>query len=157
MPKIIVSNTTPIITLLGLSCLNLLKYLYQKIMIPQAVWQEVEEGKHKSFYADLTSFDWIEVKTVQNQQALGFVMNELDKGEAETIVLAKEIGADLVIIDEKLGRNYATLQGLICTGTLGILLKAKENGLIEAVLPYLTKMEQNGIWLGEKVQKIYTS
>lgn len=74
----------------------------------------------------------------------------MDKGEAEVIVLANELKADLVIIDEKLGREYATYFNLKLTGTIGVLLKAKENGLIKKIAPLLKTMKENGIWLSPK-------
>ena len=92
----------------------------------------------------MSAVDWIEIKTTSLPNLFTGV---LDKGEAEVIMLAKELKADLVIIDEKLARRYAQKEGLKVTGTLGILLKAKKLGLINAVKPLLNDMLDNGIWL----------
>ncbi|MBK7409126.1 MAG: hypothetical protein IPJ40_14325 [Saprospirales bacterium] len=92
----IVSNTTPILSLLKIGQLSLLEKLYTKVIIPKAVWQEIEAGKDKAFYVDLFILSWIEILPVENQDSVTF-LTDLDKGEAEVIVLAREINADLVI------------------------------------------------------------
>ncbi len=146
----IISNTTPIITLLTISKLELLKEIYGNIIIPKGVFEEIEEGKNKSYYTDLLKIEWIEIKTITDKEPLKY-LHDLDKGESEVIVLANEIKADLVIIDEKLGREYAEYFNLKVTGTIGILLKAKELGLIKEVKPLLNKMSEKGIWLNSKL------
>ena len=75
----------------------------------------------------------------------------LNKGEAETIILANEIDADLVIIDEKLGRFHAKHANLKITGTLGILLKAKKQGMIKSIKPLLKELKEKGIWLNDNL------
>lgn len=98
----VVLDTTPIIALLKLSRLDILKALYGEVSVPHAVFQEIEAGKHKRYYQDLSKIDWINIGTVQDKQVLKYFL-DLDEGEAETIILATEIGADVVVIDEKLG------------------------------------------------------
>ncbi|MEM9687328.1 MAG: hypothetical protein AAF934_10465 [Bacteroidota bacterium] len=85
----VVSNTTPIISLLKLSILDILKDLYVQISIPSAVYQEIEMGKHKGYYQDLSQIDWINIVDIQNKQAVKYFL-DLDAGEAEAIVLATE-------------------------------------------------------------------
>lgn len=75
----------------------------------------------------------------------------MDKGEAETIILANEIDADLTIIDETLGRFHAKNASLKITGTLGILLKAKSSGYIEKIKPLFYQLKDRGIWLSDKL------
>ena len=82
---------------------------------------------------------------------------DLDKGEAEVILLAKEMSADLVIMDEELGRKYAKLAGLTMTGTLGLLLKAKEQKLIENIKPLLFELRQKGVWISPQIINKTTS
>ena len=153
----IISNTTPIITLLTISKLELLRDIYGKIIIPEGVYQEIEEGKNKNFYKDLSQIDWVEIKSISDKKPLKYI-SDLDKGEAEVIVLANEINADLVIIDEKTGREYAKHFRLNLTGTVGILLKAKQLGFIKLIKPLLITMKENGIWLSQRfinqIQKI---
>lgn len=152
MPKVVVCNTTPILTLLGIDVFDVLEKLYDKIIIPNAVFQEIEQGKHK-IYKSLTQLQWVEVKEVQDKSLVEELTKYLDAGEAEVIALGKELNADLVIIDEKKGRNFAQLNNLICVGSLGILLKAKENNFIPFLKPLLEEMQTNGIWISESLVK----
>lgn len=132
MPKV-VSNTTPIISLLKLNRLDLLSHLYKKIHIPSAVYKEIEAGKAKGYYQDLSKIDWIDIVEIQDKQAVKYFL-DLDAGEAEAIVLATEINADLIILDEKLGRFHAKHADLKVTGTIGVLIKAKVAGLINELM-----------------------
>ncbi|MGB6094430.1 MAG: DUF3368 domain-containing protein [Moheibacter sp.] len=149
MPKV-VSNTTPIISLLKIKKLTVLKDLYNDIYIPKEVFNELENGKDKEFYQEISKVKWIKVKEIKDKQSLSYFM-DLDKGEAETMILANEIGADLVIIDETLGRLYAKKSNLKITGTLGVLLKAKNSGYIEKIKPLLYELKEKGIWLSDKL------
>jgi uncharacterized protein len=144
----VVSNTTPIISLLKLAKLDLLKNLYNEISIPFAVFQEIEAGKNKAYYQDLSKIDWIKIVAIKDKKALKYFL-DLDLGEAEAIVLANEIEANLIILDEKLGRFHAKHVGLKVTGTIGILLKAKSNGLIDAIKPIILELIEKEIWISE--------
>lgn len=148
----VVSNTTPIISLLKIGKLEILKDLYQELFIPYEVYLEIEAGKHKEYYTDLSKVEWIRIVKIQNEKSLLFFL-DLDKGEAEAIVLAQETNADLIILDETLGRFHAKHIGLIVTGTIGILLKAKENCIIDKIKPILNELSQKGIWLSEQLIK----
>jgi predicted nucleic acid-binding protein len=79
------------------------------------------------------------------------VLSDLDRGEAEVIALAQELGADLLIIDERLARRHTRRLGLTLTGTLGVLLRAKSTGLIPSVAPLIEQMLRDGIHLGDSV------
>lgn len=146
----VVSNTTPILSLLKIRHLHLLEALYTSIIIPQAVWQEVEAGKNGPFYTDLSLLPWVDIQSVQNPASVQY-LTDLDKGEAEVIVLAREIGADLLIIDEALGRQYAHHFDLTLTGTLGVLLRAKKEGHILQIKPLLEMLRIHGVWLSNRV------
>ena len=148
----IISNTTPIISLLKVDKLNLLKELYAKIIVPKAVYLEIENGKEKPYYHDLTQIDWIEIQEIGNPVSRDFFL-DLDEGEAEVLILAKELNADLVIMDEIMGRRYSKQLGFNLTGTIGILLKAKEEGLIESMKDLLTELTKKGTWLSPKLIK----
>ncbi|MBE8714507.1 DUF3368 domain-containing protein [Sphingobacterium hungaricum] len=149
MPKV-VSNTTPILSLLKISKLHLLHDLYEIITIPEAVFLEIEAGKHLKSYINLVELKWIEIKKINNLQSLDFFF-DLDYGEAEVLVLAKELEADLVILDENLGRRYAQQLGLNVTGTLGVLLKAKQRNLIKSVRECLLELIENNVWISPAI------
>jgi predicted nucleic acid-binding protein len=149
----VVSNTTPILSLLKIGKLDLLKELYGAIYIPKAVYCEIEAGKDKDFYADLNKIDWIKIETVHSQSARLYLF-DLDDGEAETILLAREKAADLVIIDEKYGRRYAKMMNIPLTGTIGVLLRAKEKGLIDSIGPLLDELCAKQSWInGDLIKK----
>ncbi len=151
MPKV-VSNTTPIISLLKLNRLNILQQLYSKIYIPTAVYNEIEAGKSKRYYKDLSKIDWINIVKIQDDQAVRYFL-DLDLGEAESIVLATELNADLIILDEKIGRFHAKHAGLKVTGTIGILIKAKTQELISELKPLLDELVQKNVWISDKLKK----
>ena len=146
----VVSNTTPIISLLKLSCLDILKELYSEINIPSAVYNEIEMGRKKEYYQDLRKIEWIKIKPIQNKQSVKYFL-DLDAGEAEAIVLATEIGADLIILDEKLGRFHAKHADLKVTGTIGVLIKAKNAGLIKNVKPLLVELTKKEVWISDSL------
>ena len=146
----VVSNTTPILSLLKIGQLPLLQTLYQRVIVPEAVWLEIEAGKDKVFYTDLKTIPWFEVQTISNAAAIDY-LTDLDKGEAEVIILAREIAADLVIIDETLGRQYARHFELTYTGMLGILLRAKKEGHLTVVKPLLHQLRENGVWISDQI------
>lgn len=98
----------------------------------------------------MSKISWIEIKSIRDRQPLKY-LHDLDKGEAEVIILANEINADLVIIDEKAGREFAEHFNLKLTGTIGVLLKAKETGLIQEIKSLLNKMIENCIWIYKKL------
>jgi hypothetical protein len=148
---IIVSNTTPIITLLALEKLELLKEIYGKIYVPKGVYEEIENGIEKEFYVDLKIHDWIEIREVNNKLALQQLENHLDKGEAQALILYDELKADLLIIDEKLGRLYAKRQNCNYIGSFGVLLRAKELELIGEIKPLLLQIKQNGIFINDQL------
>lgn len=146
----VISNTTPILSLLKVDRLILLKELYGKITIPKAVFTEIEKGREKPYYQDLSQLDWVDIQEIKNPDSKVFII-DLDEGEAEVIILAKEQNADLVIMDEIMGRRYAKQFEFNLTGTLGILLKSKEKGLINSVEKLLTELMEKGTWLSPKL------
>jgi predicted nucleic acid-binding protein len=148
----VVSNTTPILSLLKIGKLELLRELYGVISIPKAVYHEIEAGKGKAFYTDLSKINWIEIEEVHSPSAKLYLF-DLDDGEAETLLLAQEKAADLVIIDEKCGRRYAKMMDIPLTGTIGVLLKAKEKGLVSAIGPLLEELCAKNSWINDDLIK----
>jgi len=149
MRKVII-NTTPILSLLKINKLSLLHELYGNVIIPYAVYLEIESGKIMRFYEDLKLINWIKIRKL-NDPIARLSLKELDDGEAEVLLLAKEIDADLVVMDEALGRGYAEQMGLKITGTIGILLRAKEMGLVENVGNLLNELISKGVWISPKL------
>ena len=127
---IIVSDTTPISELAKVELLDLLPQMFGKVVIPQGVFDELQIGQHPaaSFVQNLA---WLEVVTVNNQQVVEELQRSfnLDLGESEAIVLASELGASQLLIDEKAARKVAIARKLPLIGTVGILVLAKRRGL----------------------------
>ncbi len=147
----VISNTTPLLSLIKINQLDVLREFYGEIIVPFAVFEEIESGKDKNYYQDLTAQDWIHIEKIRNP-VTRLYFSDLDKGEAEVIILSQELKADLVIIDEILGRQKAKQMNIPLTGTLGILLKAKSNGIITAIKPLLDELEQKGSWFSLKLR-----
>jgi predicted nucleic acid-binding protein len=149
MPKV-VSNTTPLISLLKIGKLEILRDLYGEILVPQEVFNEIEAGRTKEFYIDISKTGWIRIEKIKDPRSLAYFL-DLDKGEAEAIVLAVENNADLILLDETLGRFHAKHAGLKMTGTIGILLKAKQKGYISELKPLLYELRKKNVWISESL------
>lgn len=120
----VVSNSTPLIALARIRRFQLLRELFGEINIPLAVYDEVvNAGKGRAGVIEVESADWIHCHQVSNSDLVAFLRISLDAGEAEAIALAKEISADLVLLDDSDGRNIAESVGIRFTGTIGILLR----------------------------------
>ena len=113
-------------------------------------FNEIEAGKHKKYYLNLLTFEWIKIEQIQDRKSISYFL-DLDKGEAEAIVLATESEADLIQLDESLGRFHAKHAGLRVTGTIGILVKAKKQGLISELKPLILELKEKGVWLSESL------
>ncbi|MGK7875600.1 MAG: DUF3368 domain-containing protein [Xenococcaceae cyanobacterium] len=134
----IVSNTSPISNLAKVGQINLLQQLYETVLIPTAVYQELlDERGGETVIKAVQSATWLEVQRVQNQELVNVLRNFLNLGEAEAIALALEVNATRLLIDERLGRQAAAERGLRITGIFGVLLIAKQQGLIAAAKPVM--------------------
>jgi len=135
---IVVSDTSPITNLIQIGQLDLLRQLYQEIIISPAVYAELVFLENQK--ALLEKEDWIRPQALTDSSMLLDLLQRVDKGEAEAIALALELKADFLLIDEQIGRNVAEEYGLKITGILGVLVKAKSEGLIPEVKPMLNKL-----------------
>lgn len=147
MRKVIV-NSTPLIALCHVNQLNILKELYGEVIIPRAVYDEISVKKDSVCKKIVDeSLEWIHVQKIQNVMAKAMFKSQLHDGEVEVMILAKEQNADVVIIDDQNAKKYAKYLELPVTGTLGILIKAKQVGYIPELKPLLDVMVQNGIYI----------
>ncbi|WP_211204060.1 DUF3368 domain-containing protein [Chloroherpeton thalassium] len=129
--------------------IDILKDLFNEIIISEAVYDEIKEKK--SYGYDEVELDFIKVQSIKGEIYRDLLLNQLDLGEAETIILAKEINADYVLIDENIGYKIARNSGLDVIRTLSILLKAKEKGIISEIKPLLDEMIAKGRWYSKNV------
>lgn len=97
-------------------------------------------------------YSWLKIEVVHDIEKVKYLY-ELEQGEAEVIVLAKEKNIEQVLIDEKVARLQAKVLGLEVIGTLGILLKAKKKRLLTSIKPSITKILENGIWIKDEIVK----
>lgn len=124
---IIISDTTPIITLLKINQLGLLQKLFQEIYIPESVYDELTQNlKYISESEIIKNSKFIKKESIKDYQAVSLLKRAtgLDLGESEAIILSDEKKADLLIIDEVKGRMVAKSMGLRIMGTIGILTLA---------------------------------
>jgi predicted nucleic acid-binding protein len=135
---IVVSNTSPLIALSAIGRLELLHALYDHILIPGAVQQEVVgSGLGRPGGTEIQTAAWVSSHPVKGEFLPRALAGELGRGEAEAIALALERRADLLLIDERRGRKVAGRFGVRVLGVLGILIDAKGKGLIPEVGPAL--------------------
>ena len=147
MRKSVVFDTGPLIILYQIGLLPILRNLYERLSIPEAVRDELLKGP--SGQAILAS-GLVEVKPVSDIGSVEILRAFLDEGEAEAIQLARELQAT-IIIDERRGRRAAKSLGLKVRGTLGILLELKRRGLIDSVKSFTDRMFEKGYYLSEEL------
>lgn len=143
---IVVSNTTPLSKLAKVGYMNLLGESFGQVIIPQEVYDEVTTGIHPAV-SEVRSATWLEVRSIGDREQVPILQAQtgLDLGECAAIILAEELGADLVLIDEWAARKVAQSRSLPVTGTAGVLLVAKNRGLIPQVKPILDALIAQGM------------
>jgi predicted nucleic acid-binding protein len=146
-----VSNTGPLIALAKVDKLSLLEKLFGQLFIPPAVYRELlAKCGPESARLDDALVSFIEVATIPSlAPEVKTTTMRLDSGEQQAVALAYERKVVLVI-DERLGRTAARRLGLTITGVIGVLIRAKEAGLIQAVCPLLNEACQQGYWLSDE-------
>lgn len=143
---IVVSDTSPITALLSIQQIDLLHLLYGVVVVPKAV-----AGELLAYHADIP--DFIQPTAVNDCPLLAKLNEQLDPGEAEAIVLAQTLNADLLLIDEALGREAARHEQLPVIGLMGVLLIAKNKGLIPRVGELIDQLEaEAGFYLSRQVK-----
>ena len=140
MPEISIVNTSPLFYLHRLGLLELLKKLYGHITVPEAVKKELKEGQAQGEdVPQLENYTWVEIKSVSMPMYLQLIA-DLGPGESEVLALATNHPSALVILDDKLARRIAEMQGFLLTGTAGVLLRAKQKGLVSALKPVIERL-----------------
>lgn len=150
---IIISDSSPLISLAIIGRLDLLEMLFEEVYVPLAVYEEVTE-EEKPFAKELKKYLTNRVKNVTNKLAVEVLVSDIGIGESEAIVLALEEKPDLVLIDDLKARKFAKMSGLQIIGTIGILLQAKNKGLIQEIKPLISELLFNGIRISNKIIEI---
>lgn len=144
----VVVNATPLIALALVGQLSLLREMFDAVIVPRSVYEEVViDGYGQPGAAELAQASWIQVVSPARAVTLEPMLLGLDSGELSVLLLAQEIRPDWVIIDERLARRVAQAMGLPVKGTLGILLAAVWAGLLtrQTALDALEQLLSAGI------------
>jgi len=149
---IVVSDSTILIGLVKIGKLDLLKEIFSKLYIPEEVFKEVvERGKGKPGSKVIKEATWIESKPVKDKIQVAFLRGSLERGEAEVLVLARELEADLILLDEEKARKSAAIAGFEIMGLLGLFILAKNLGLIHEVRPLVDELMIKKFRISDKI------
>ena len=149
--QLVVVDTSPLQYLHQVGYLGLLQNLYGNIVVPFAVGEELKVGQFQGVNVPVIgSIEWIRVIQISTP-ALVPNVTDLGQGEAEVIALGIQDPECLLILDDSLGRRIADLYRLKYTGTLGVLIKAKKLGYLEAISPLIDQLLAQGMWITDTV------
>ena len=156
---IVVSDTTPLITLLKVKHLDLLEKYFGEVQIPVAVFNElICDNKYKDEAEQIRNCSFIKVVKIIDDKSVNLLRRAtgLDLGESEAIVLTDEIHADLLLMDEAKGRDIAEQMGLRIMGTIGLLMASYQSGFISAddINKCIEIIRSSGRYIGEKYIQI---
>lgn len=150
---IVIADSAPLIALSRIGQLSLLRDTYHEVLIPPAVLREVvDRGKSRPGALEVSTAAWIHVRSASLST---FTFGRaLDIGEREAILLALETPNSVLLIDDLPGRREATDQGLKIIGTIGVLIHARQNGLIPLLKPELDKLTSVRFHISEEIRRI---
>lgn len=151
----VVTNTSPLIYLAILNRFQLLRELFDEVSLPEAVYHEV--AVHESGQPGVAETraaveeGWLRRIAVRDRVAVDSLLGELHLGEAEAIVLARKLRTGRVLLDDRIARNKARLMGLMVTGTIGILLLAREAGIEVSLQQDLDRLIQHNFRISREL------
>lgn len=146
----VVCNTSHLILLAKIHRLDTLIRLYSELMIPKAVANEIgtKPGKENDQVQALLKKGTLQLRHV-SEEIIAELPTDLGRGEREAIALAIDSSADLVILDDQQGRLVSRDKNLTITGTVGVLIEAKERGFIPSLRPEMDRLIEAGMWISE--------
>lgn len=151
MPEgdLVVADTSPLLNLALIERLDLLREQFATVTAPEQVWGELVAGDDGvTALQTLREDGTLEIVSVEEGPLLAELGRELDAGESATLAYAVRNDADLVLIDEREGRNAARRHDLAVTGVVGILLRADRDGRID-LRPELDALRAAGFWISD--------
>lgn len=152
MPDTVICDTSPLLYLHQVECLELLEKLYGEVTIPYSVAEELKEGGMQGVdVPDVHKFGWMKIKRVGVPAQIKLIP-DLGKGELEVLAIGLNEKNHKLILDDKLAREIAKLQNLSFTGTAGVLLRSKNEGHLEEVRAILKRLKENGFFLKDELQ-----
>jgi predicted nucleic acid-binding protein len=150
---VVVSDTSPVRALAHLGLLELVRHLFGQALVPPAVAGELRAPPAGLPDVGVGQLPFLRVQSPQDQARVQQFRQSLDPGESEALALALEVQASAVLMDEAAGRAMARQVGLQPLGILGLLLLAKQRGLVPAVSPLMDRLEQElGFFLSAAVR-----
>ena len=153
MRKVIV-NSTPLIVLCNIGELDILRSIYGVITIPKAVYDEVTAKEDTACSILKDRPEWIHIEELPDESKKRMYKAKLHDGEVEVMILAQESDDDsLVIIDDDAAKKTARFLDITAIGTLGVLIKAKQLGIIGEIKPLLDRLQKKGFYISEKLYK----
>jgi len=144
MQNVIISDSSCLILLEKIGELNLLQYLYGEVLITPEVADEV----------GLPMPNWIKIRAASDIHLQHIISDRYGIGEASSIALATELDSPLLIIDDSKAKQYARHLGIQVTGTFGVLLAAKDVGIIQQISPIFEKIAQTNFRFDDKVRQM---
>ncbi len=152
-----VSNTSPILNLAIVDHLHLLREQMSEVFVPLKVIEELRLDEALPGVAVIKralADGWLQVQPVTDLTLVRALSRDLDAGEAEAIALTLQIGADLLLLDERDARRVASSLKLKVTGVIGILLRAHHEGRVSALHPVLVALEDKaGFFVGKELRR----
>ena len=150
---IVVSNSTPLITLAKVGHFDLLKLLFTEITISHEVWEEVVvKGVNQPGSGETSQANWIKVHPLIKSSLIDEwkIAYNLGAGEVSTVLLAKQLSANLSLIDERRARTLAVKQGLAITGSLALLEHGYRKKHLKDLRQVYAQLIICGIWIDQK-------
>ena len=148
---VIVSDTSPLIGLARIRKLNLLREMSARVVVPRAVWDEVVAGgPNAAGVSEIVSATWIEI-IAPPPAAVDPLRILVDRGEAESMALAMSIAKAVLLVDDARARRLAQRLGIARIGSVGLLRRAKQMGLIARLKPELEALQANGIYMSKQL------
>jgi hypothetical protein len=153
---ITVSNAGPLIACAKVGRFDLLHNLFDQVTVPQAVYAEVVIRGAGRAGADETQGArqrWIRVERVKNLALSRSLHIQLGMGESEAIALSIELGADVLLLDDRKARAMARYLGLPVVGTVGVLLRANRTGLLPDLESALDELRSHGFRISDELYR----
>lgn len=151
---ILVSDASALIALARIGRLHLLRQIAGTVHIPEAVQDElVGSGPDRPGSVEVAQAQWIFRERVNDRTAVARLRAQMGRGESEAIVLARELGADALILDDATARRVAEAEGQKVVGLLGLLIHAKKRGTLEAMKPILDEMVGAGFFVDDSLYR----
>jgi predicted nucleic acid-binding protein len=148
-----ISNTSPLLYLYRIGAIQLLPKLFDEIWIPDAVKEELLTGKDRGYDVPVPAdFEWLRVVNPKSMPSEWLAL-DLGPGEVAAMSLALENPNQVILLDDMLARRTAQAAGLSVWGTLKVLLEAKSRGIIEKAEPFVSRLNESGMWISSDLKQ----